>query len=228
MVTVGDYVLLKDGRTGRVLFVGNVHHIKRHEVLGVELSTQYEGDHDGSIDRMRYFQCSIGRGVFVGRFQVERILINKPEDIKTEEQQELGQMIDDLNLHEGESLDFVSFQMAVQNNKSINTTYEIMEKVWKKYENYQYLYHTPAEQLKKCFDLIKLEHISAQNELDSLGKYENVHSPISEDTLDTDTLDFSTEPKEEDNFYSKYEDFNIDDHLKKMSSLGSIKENERL
>lgn len=60
---VGQTVLLNDGRTAIVRFVGQTH-FAASEWVGVELEDD-TGKNDGSVQGERYFDCPAGRGMFI-------------------------------------------------------------------------------------------------------------------------------------------------------------------
>ncbi|KAK6226145.1 CAP-Gly domain-containing protein [Colletotrichum tabaci] len=62
-LAVGQTVRLPDGRTGIVRFVGNTH-FASGDWVGVELEDD-SGKNDGSVQGERYFDCSMGHGMFV-------------------------------------------------------------------------------------------------------------------------------------------------------------------
>ncbi|EEY19249.1 dynactin [Verticillium alfalfae VaMs.102] len=62
-LAVGQIVQLTDGRNGVVRFAGTTH-FASGEWVGIELEDD-SGKNDGSVQGERYFDCSMGRGMFV-------------------------------------------------------------------------------------------------------------------------------------------------------------------
>ncbi|KAF6843962.1 CAP-Gly domain-containing protein [Colletotrichum musicola] len=62
-LAVGQTVRLSDGRTGIVRFVGTTH-FASGDWVGIELEDD-SGKNDGSVQGERYFDCSMGHGMFV-------------------------------------------------------------------------------------------------------------------------------------------------------------------
>ncbi|KAL0940868.1 CAP-Gly domain-containing protein [Colletotrichum truncatum] len=62
-LVVGQTVRLSDGRTGTVRFVGSTH-FASGDWVGIELEDD-SGKNDGSVQGERYFDCSMGYGMFV-------------------------------------------------------------------------------------------------------------------------------------------------------------------
>lgn len=60
---IGQSVLLNDGRSAIVRFVGNLH-FTTGEWVGVELENA-TGKNDGSAKGERYFECAPGYGIFL-------------------------------------------------------------------------------------------------------------------------------------------------------------------
>lgn len=62
-VAVGQVILLGDGRRGTIRYVGPTY-FAPGEWVGVELETT-TGKNDGSVQGERYFDCAMGRGMFL-------------------------------------------------------------------------------------------------------------------------------------------------------------------
>lgn len=71
-LAVGQVVELKDGVLGTVRFVGQTH-FAAGDWVGVELEDG-GGKNDGSVQGERYFECEMGRGMFVRPTIVVRIV----------------------------------------------------------------------------------------------------------------------------------------------------------
>merc|ERR1719193_981547 len=70
---VGELVRLKDGREGRILFKGTIHH-REGIWLGLEL-TKGEGLNDGKVKGVRYFKArSDKHGIFIREQKVKEKL----------------------------------------------------------------------------------------------------------------------------------------------------------
>lgn len=67
-VPIGSRVVLSRRRCGFVRFVGKLKH-EAGEWYGIALD-EATGDHDGSWDNVRYFDCAPNHGVFVRRKEV--------------------------------------------------------------------------------------------------------------------------------------------------------------
>lgn len=62
-LAVGQIIRLSDGRNGIIRFVGQTH-FAAGDWVGVELEDD-TGKNDGSVQGERYFDCPMGRGMFV-------------------------------------------------------------------------------------------------------------------------------------------------------------------
>ncbi|KAK8038945.1 CAP-Gly domain-containing protein [Apiospora rasikravindrae] len=62
-IKVGQIIELTDGRKATVRFVGQTH-FASGDWVGVELDDD-GGKNDGSVQGERYFDCEMGRGMFV-------------------------------------------------------------------------------------------------------------------------------------------------------------------
>lgn len=62
-IAVGQTILLSDGRSGVVRYVGQAH-FAPGEWVGVELEDD-SGKNDGAVQGERYFDCDPGKGMFV-------------------------------------------------------------------------------------------------------------------------------------------------------------------
>lgn len=62
-IAVGQTIRLSDGRNAVVRFVGQTH-FSAGEWVGVELEDD-SGKNDGAVQGERYFDCEMGRGMFV-------------------------------------------------------------------------------------------------------------------------------------------------------------------
>lgn len=62
-IAVGQTVQLTDGRRATVRFVG-LTHFSQGEWVGVELEDD-SGKNDGAVQGERYFDCTMGKGMFV-------------------------------------------------------------------------------------------------------------------------------------------------------------------
>lgn len=69
---VGDTVEINDGRIGIVRFVGTTS-FQIGEWVGVELD-DFSGKNDGSVKGESYFECEMGRGMFIRPSMVEAVL----------------------------------------------------------------------------------------------------------------------------------------------------------
>lgn len=68
---VGDTVEINDGRIGIIRFVGTTF-FQVGEWVGVELD-DFSGKNDGSVKGESYFECEMGRGMFIRPSMVERV-----------------------------------------------------------------------------------------------------------------------------------------------------------
>jgi dynactin 1 len=62
-LAVGQTVRLSDGRIGTIRFLGRTN-FSPGDWVGVELEEQ-SGKNDGSVNGERYFDCGLGRGMFL-------------------------------------------------------------------------------------------------------------------------------------------------------------------
>lgn len=69
---VGDTVEINDGRIGMVRFIGTTN-FQVGEWVGVELD-DFSGKNDGSVKGESYFECEMGRGMFIRPSMVEGVL----------------------------------------------------------------------------------------------------------------------------------------------------------
>lgn len=67
---IGQSVLLNDGRSAIVRFIGNLH-FTTGEWVGVELENS-TGKNDGSAKGERYFECAPGHGIFLRPTMIAR------------------------------------------------------------------------------------------------------------------------------------------------------------
>lgn len=72
---IGHHVELADGRRGIVRFIGQPH-FAAGDWIGVELEDD-TGKNDGSVQGERYFECAMGRGMFL-RPSVVTVLEQQP------------------------------------------------------------------------------------------------------------------------------------------------------
>lgn len=73
-LNVGDTVEINDGRIGVIRFVGTTN-FQIGEWVGVELD-DFSGKNDGSVKGESYFECEMGRGMFIRPSMVESVLEN--------------------------------------------------------------------------------------------------------------------------------------------------------
>lgn len=69
---VGDTVEINDGRIGIIRFVGTTS-FQVGEWVGVELD-DFSGKNDGSVKGESYFECEMGRGMFIRPSMVECVI----------------------------------------------------------------------------------------------------------------------------------------------------------
>lgn len=62
-IAVGQIIRLNDGRNATVRFLGQTH-FAAGDWVGVELEDD-SGKNDGAVQGTRYFDCEMGRGMFV-------------------------------------------------------------------------------------------------------------------------------------------------------------------
>jgi dynactin 1 len=62
-LTVGSHVELADGRFAIVRFIGQPH-FAEGDWVGIELD-ESSGKNDGSVQGERYFECEMGKGMFI-------------------------------------------------------------------------------------------------------------------------------------------------------------------
>jgi dynactin 1 len=84
-LTIGQTVELNDGRTATIRFIGQTE-FAPGEWIGVELEDN-GGKNDGSVKGERYFECEMGRGMFVRLAAITAIIdqpapITKPSGVK--------------------------------------------------------------------------------------------------------------------------------------------------
>lgn len=78
-VAIGQTVELADGRLAVVRFYGQPH-FAAGEWIGVELADD-SGKNDGSVQGERYFECEMGRGMFVRPSAV--VAMEPPAEVDT-------------------------------------------------------------------------------------------------------------------------------------------------
>jgi len=79
-LAVGQTVELNDGRTATIRFIGQTE-FAPGEWIGVELEDN-GGKNDGSVKGERYFECEMGRGMFVRLAAITSILDQPPPAAK--------------------------------------------------------------------------------------------------------------------------------------------------
>ncbi|ETO30233.1 restin-like protein, partial [Reticulomyxa filosa] len=71
---VDSYVTLDNGHNGMVRYIGVTDFSKEEEVFGIELDQWDAAANDGSKNGKRYFSCKNGRGMFVKRSNIIKVL----------------------------------------------------------------------------------------------------------------------------------------------------------
>jgi len=71
-VVLGDVIVLKDKRQGRVCFIGNTS-FGEGQWYGLELK-ETVGEHDGQWKGKRYYKCAENKGLFVKRTHVAMVI----------------------------------------------------------------------------------------------------------------------------------------------------------
>jgi dynactin 1 len=79
-LAIGQTVELNDGRTASIRFIGQTE-FAPGEWIGVELEDN-GGKNDGSVKGERYFECEMGRGMFVRLAAITAILDQPPPAAK--------------------------------------------------------------------------------------------------------------------------------------------------
>jgi dynactin 1 len=84
-LAIGQTVELNDGRTATIRFIGQTE-FAPGEWIGVELEDN-GGKNDGSVKGERYFECEMGRGMFVRLAAITSIIdqpppVTKPVGVK--------------------------------------------------------------------------------------------------------------------------------------------------
>jgi dynactin 1 len=80
-LAIGQTVELNDGRTATIRFIGQTE-FAAGEWIGVELE-DYGGKNDGSVKGERYFECEMGRGMFVRLAAITSIIDPPPPVAKS-------------------------------------------------------------------------------------------------------------------------------------------------
>jgi dynactin 1 len=75
-LAIGQTVELNDGRTATIRFIGQTE-FAAGEWIGVELE-DHGGKNDGSVKGERYFECEMGRGMFVRLAAITSIIDQPP------------------------------------------------------------------------------------------------------------------------------------------------------
>lgn len=63
-LAIGQVIQLADGRNGTIRYIGQPNGIPTGGWLGIELE-DFSGKNDGSINGESYFECEMGKGMFV-------------------------------------------------------------------------------------------------------------------------------------------------------------------
>ena len=71
LIALGDRVQLKDERTGRVAFIGPIPN-KADTQFGIILDNKFNGDTNGTIDNISYFETTNNKGVFIEKAQITK------------------------------------------------------------------------------------------------------------------------------------------------------------
>jgi dynactin 1 len=79
-LAIGQTVELNDGRTATIRFIGQTE-FAAGEWIGVELEDN-GGKNDGSVKGERYFECEMGRGMFVRLAAITAIIDQPPPTVK--------------------------------------------------------------------------------------------------------------------------------------------------
>jgi dynactin 1 len=79
-LAIGQTVELNDGRTATIRFIGQTE-FAAGEWIGVELEDN-GGKNDGSVKGERYFECEMGRGMFVRLAAITSIIDQPPPAAK--------------------------------------------------------------------------------------------------------------------------------------------------
>ena len=67
---IGDHVNLKDDRSGFVRYIGPTA-FSKDTLFGIELNEKYEGEHDGKVKGVKYFDCNIAdKGIFASKSDI--------------------------------------------------------------------------------------------------------------------------------------------------------------
>jgi len=75
-IKIGRAYQLKDGRIGKLKFEGKTFFKPGVVWYGFELSAEFDGKNNGSVSGVPYFKCKKGKGVFVKRNKIEKMVAN--------------------------------------------------------------------------------------------------------------------------------------------------------